>query len=121
MTPLALAFDPRSDFGVAVGTSGAVWTSEDAGVHWANHRDSVGDTLVSVVVLDRVFAMASSAGRVWVSSDGGISVRVVADPTSDGQVGEPVLWVAGGAIWIRATGRLWSVDGDGDLVEEEAP
>jgi photosystem II stability/assembly factor-like uncharacterized protein len=115
--PLSLAFDARSDFGVAVGTNGSVWTSEDRGETWRRRRDRSGQRLIDVAVVGRTIAFADEHGGVWVSPDGGTSVRTLAEhaegtaPTL--QVRERALWVfLGGTVWWRADahGSLERVD-----------
>jgi hypothetical protein len=109
-SPRALAFDPASDFGAAVGTNGTVWTTADRGRSWRTRRDA-GDTFVDVAVLGHVVAWTSARGLVQVSADGGTSVRTISERARGPM---PVMATYEGLLWIRIDGaQWWRVDGDG--------
>lgn len=116
--PLALAFDPRSDFGAAVGPNGTVWTTEDRGQTWRARRDRAGPPLVDVAVLGRVIAFSDALGGVWVSRDEGVSVRTLSDLARGAM---PVMAVHADTLWIRLEGRRWwRVDAHGSVEEANA-
>ncbi len=73
--PLSVAFEQGACFGVAVGTAGSVWTSEDGGESWRLRRSGGADNLIDVVVRGRTFAFVSSRGDLRVSLDGGSATR----------------------------------------------
>jgi hypothetical protein len=109
-SPRALAFDPASDFGAAVGTNGTVWTTADRGRSWRTRRD-VGDAFVDVAVLGHVVAWTSARGLVQVSADGGTSVRTISERARGPM---PVMAVYDGLLWIRIDGaQWWRVDREG--------
>lgn len=115
--PLALAFDPASDFGAAVGPNGTVWTTDDRGMTWRARRDRAGPALVDVVVAGRALAFSDAHGGVWVSDDGGFRVRTIAEVA---RAAMPVMAVHRGVIWIRVEGRRWwRVDATGGVEESD--
>ncbi len=103
----AMAFDPATGRGAAVGTDGCVWTTGDNGASWRLRRDT-GDDLVDVAVLDDVVVWIGARGAVVISPDGGSTQRVLVE---ESRGFAPVLRVAGGLVWILvAGGRWWRVD-----------
>lgn len=105
--PLSVAFDATSDFGVAVGTNGGVWTTEDRGTTWRSRRDAAGQTLVDVVVIGRTLAFTDDRGGVWVSTDGGTSVRTLSDSAASANAQMPRMTVHDRAIWVLVGGSVW--------------
>ncbi len=69
----ALAFDAGSDFGVAAGESGHVWSTEDGGETWRVRRSAAGVSYTQVAVVGRVCVLVDANGTVWRSRDGGFS------------------------------------------------
>jgi len=115
--PLALAFDDASDFGAAVGPNGTVWTTDDRGSTWRSRRDRVGPSLVDVVVTGRTVAFSDAVGGVWVSGDGGFSVRTLTDVA---RAAMPVMALYQGVIWIRVDNRRWwRADATGGVEESD--
>lgn len=115
--PRALAFDPRGDYGVAVGTNGTVWTTDDHGLSWRLRRDGSFSTFIDVAVLGDAMVFTDTAGGVWVSHDRATSLRTVAD-VARGPM--PTLTVDAAAIWVRIEGARWvrvSRDGEVDAVD----
>ncbi len=105
--PLAMSFDPANGFGVAVGTSGAVWTSTDRGTSWALRRDGGDDDLVAVAVLGRAFVMVSLRGGVFASVDGGTSLRQLA---ASPEPRPATFGLSNGVLWVALAGqRMWRV------------
>lgn len=102
--PLSLAFDPGSDFGAAVGANGSLWTTDDRGETWRLRRDRSGQVLVDVAVVGRTVAFSDTHGGVWVSTDGGTSVRTLAERTEGAM---PTMLVHRGAIWLLLQGSVW--------------
>jgi photosystem II stability/assembly factor-like uncharacterized protein len=123
-SPHAIAFDLNTDFGVAVGENGSVWTTDDGALTWRSRRDDAGIDLIRVCVLGRIVAIGSSEGSVWISADGGTSVRLVVrgDSTTGGSI--PSIAIEGHAIRIRRNlHEQWRVGSDGvvELETEPAP
>lgn len=115
--PLALAFDPGSDFGAAVGPNGTVWTTDDRGLTWRTRRDRAGPPLVDVIVTGRTVAFSDARGGVWVSNDGGFGVRTIADVA---RAAMPVMALHRGVIWIRVDARRWwRADAVGGIEESD--
>ncbi len=120
--PLSVAFDPSSDFGAAVGPNGNVWTTDDRGSTWRSRRDDAGRTLVDVAVLGRTLAFGDAQGGVWVSTDGGTSVRTLADPGANAGAGPPRITVHDRAIWVLVGGsNWWRADASGSVERVENP
>ncbi len=117
-SPRTLAFDDRSDFGAAVGVGGTLWTTDDGGARWRVRRDGgLGGDLVDVAVVGHTVALTDAVGGVWVSTNGGGSVRTLATRARDAM---PVLGVHGGAVWIRMEGgRWWRAGRDGSVERQE--
>ena len=113
----AIAFDPTSDFGVLIGNNGMLAVTEDRGESWTIRRDNVGQMLTSVAVVGRTVAFGDDGGGVWVSFDGGISVRTLAE---GGNGRAATITVERGAIWILVGGSFgapewWRADASGNL------
>jgi photosystem II stability/assembly factor-like uncharacterized protein len=119
--PLSIAFDTGSDFGAAVGPNGSVWTTEDRGETWRLRRDRSGQVLVDVAVTGHTVAFSDAQGGVWISPDGGTSVRTLAD-RADGPM--PTMAVQQGTIWVLLGGAVWwRADASGGIerVERAGP
>ncbi len=118
-SPLSVAFDAASDFGVAVGGNGSVWTTEDRGTTWRSRRDAAGQTLVDVAVIGRTIAFSDDHGGVWVSTDGGSSVRTLADSAPAAM---PRMTVHQRAIWVLVSGSVWwRADASGNVERVDHP
>jgi len=117
-SPRALSFDDRSDFGAAVGVGGTLWTTDDGGARWRVRRDGgLGGDLVDVAVAGQTVAMSDAVGGVWVSTNGGSSVRTLA---TRAQHAMPVMGVHQGAVWIGIEGgRWWRAGRDGSVERQE--
>lgn len=104
-SPRSLAFDDRGQMGAAVGTGGAWWWTDDDGASWRLRRDGgpVSD-YVDVVVAGQSVMVSDASGGVYVSLDGGSSVRSLASRV---RAAMPVMSTAEGAVWVRIEGREW--------------
>ncbi len=101
---LALVFDGPTDFGAAVGTSGALWTTEDRGATWRLRRDGGADNLLYLAVgPDHTIVAAGQQGSVFVTFDGGTSVRVLRER---GPV-IPTIGLHQNAVWIQLEEGIW--------------
>lgn len=119
-SPRALAFDERSDFGAALGANGTLWTTDDGGARWRTRRDGgLGGDLVDVAVAGHTVVVRDALGGVWVSTDGGTSVRTLQSRARDAM---PVLGPYGGAVWIGLDGgQWWRAGRDGSVERQERP
>jgi photosystem II stability/assembly factor-like uncharacterized protein len=116
--PLSLSFDPRSDFGAAVGGGGMLWTTDDRGETWRLRRDSGGQTLLDVAVLGRTVVFSDARGGAWVSTDGGTSVRTLAESSAGAP---PTLTRSAGAIAVSLDGRTgFRIDAGGGIERLES-
>jgi len=105
----ALAFDSRSDFGVAVGAGGVLATSDDRGATWTIRREDTPRVYIDVAVAGHTVAIRSDSDGVWISTDGGVSLRTLADGASAtphrvvAHEGAVWAWVGGlnGSTWWR--------------------
>ena len=70
----ALAFDPASNFGIAAGDGGHVWSTEDGGETWRTRRSAAGIAYTQVAVIGRVCVLVDENGTIWRSRDGGFSL-----------------------------------------------
>jgi photosystem II stability/assembly factor-like uncharacterized protein len=111
--PLSVAFDADSDFGVAVGTGGAVWTTDDRGDTWRLRRDGPV-SLVDVAVVGRTAAWITEQNGVVVSVDGGVSVRSLSEGGPG--VGRASLAIEPHEIRLRlGDGSVWRADASGNV------
>jgi hypothetical protein len=79
--PRAIAFDPGSGWGLAVGDNGAVWSSNDGGASFVDHGDAPPASFVDVLVLDRVGVARDDRGDYYVLREDGLDrVRIAHAP-----------------------------------------
>lgn len=117
-SPRSIAFDDRGETGAAVGPLGQWWSTDDGGTSWRLRREGgpVAD-YVDVAVAGSSVAVSDAHGGVYVSLDGGLSVRSLASRVRNAM---PVMSTAEGAIWVRLEGaQWWRVGRDGTLERRE--
>lgn len=76
--PAAIAFDPYSARGAAVGVGGSIWSTEDDGARWRLRRTSAAAAYVAVWVRGRSVVVQDAAGLLWHSCDGGFALESLA-------------------------------------------
>jgi hypothetical protein len=105
----AIAFDPTTSYGVAVGDG--IWTSEDEGQTWRRRRSGSGIPFVRVVVRGHTVIVEDRNGALWRSPDGGFALESLAGP---GARIEP----AGNEVRIVTSDRTFLLNDDGVLRRE---
>lgn len=102
------AFDAASDFGVAGGEQGTIWTSDDRGEHWQRRREREQELITAVATVGRAFAFVTLNGGASISSDGGLNFVTVFDSFSRSDVwlhsfDDSLEIIAGGTMLGRLT------------------
>lgn len=110
------SFDRNGDLGAAVTDNGALLLSEDNGAHWRSRREGAGATVTGLGVLGRAVVLADSRGGVWVTSDGGTTLRELVAPAASTAGASPAsVQVTPTAVVIQSGGQRLTVNRDGEL------
>jgi photosystem II stability/assembly factor-like uncharacterized protein len=98
---LAIAFDARSPFGVAVGEGGYVWSTADEGATWRARR-SGDERFVEVAVVGTMTLLRAAGGPTLLARDGGFALETLAtDPGATWERGDEEIVVRAGSESIR--------------------
>jgi hypothetical protein len=107
----AMAFDPSSAIGVAVGEGGAVWSTADEGTTWRRRRGGGSAHFDAVWVRGRTVLIRDRNGALWISPDGGFALRSLADR-------EARVELDGGDVRVITGSRRLRLDRSGALRTE---